>query len=445
MSHAIGMGGSVAGLCAAAALARNFDRVTVLERDGDPGIAGHKGVPQSYMGHILLRGGQDAMEELLPGTFAALAARGAKSLDFRRDFNWFFHGVKTPRRHHGTSFSLQSRPLLEDQLRVQLRALGKVEFRFGTAVVEPIHEQGRVVGVLLEQGERLDGDLVVDAMGRGSRSPRWLERWGCGEVPTQRVKLGLRYVSGTFEYPPELDSRELVGVYHLAPHNRRCGWVFPIEGNRASIICVGYPGDYPPLELSELIDWARGMLRPDIAKHLQRAELVGKLHTYNYKDQIRHLYNKVDMPSGYLVVGDAMCSVDPVLGQGMTLAAQQALMLTKLRPEDRTQRWQQRLILKTELPFAVTAMEGNRWDTTSGWDAPLGDFLRWYVGHVYTAASLDPQIDDVMAEVMHMRKPAYELFRPRVVGRVFRTLRRYRHAKALPKERSSITLLETGY
>ncbi|CAM5724484.1 hypothetical protein SHIRM173S_07492 [Streptomyces hirsutus] len=76
--HVVVVGGSLAGLLAAHVLAGHADRVTVVERDRFPGGAEPRpGVPQGRHPHVLLQGGQVAMEALLPGFLAELAEAGA--------------------------------------------------------------------------------------------------------------------------------------------------------------------------------------------------------------------------------------------------------------------------------------------------------------------------------------------------------------------------------
>jgi 2-polyprenyl-6-methoxyphenol hydroxylase-like FAD-dependent oxidoreductase len=176
MSHAIVMGGSMAGMCAAAALARHFDRVTVLERDPEPGPATRRGVPQGRQAHSLLGRGQQIVNELFPGTFEALAREGASSGDGGTNFRWFHRGWKV-RTELGLELWNQSRPVLEHHVRQSLKGNARVELRFGVAVDQPIHAGGRVTAVRLRDGSELAADVIVDATGRGSRSPTWLEQW----------------------------------------------------------------------------------------------------------------------------------------------------------------------------------------------------------------------------------------------------------------------------
>jgi flavin-dependent dehydrogenase len=433
MSHAIVMGGSIAGLCAAAALAKNFDRVTVLERDPEPASQSHRGVPQGNHAHVLLRRGQQIIEALLPGTFDALRAAGARTVDVGSGFRWFQFGGWKANCETGVSMWMQTRPLLEHHVRESVRRLGNVELRFEAAIDEPVHESGRIRAVRMRDGELLEADLVVDATGRGSHSTSWLEQWGYGRVKEQRVDVGLAYMSGIFELPADRVPDAAIAVYHLPPDNRRCGFVFPIGGNRVIITLTGYHGDHAPSDLAGFRAWSRGLLRPDVAEALQHGKLVGELRRFNYPTQVRRCYDTMlRLPSNYLVMGDAVCSFDPTFGQGMSVAAIQAEALTQLRPGMSTQRWQRKLARMTWLPFSMTANEAHRWTETTGWAPPLARFQRWYVAHVFRASCTDEFVYRRLLEVMHFIVPPTRLFAPRIMAHLWSAHRETQRPLPLP-------------
>ena len=451
MSHAIVMGGSIAGMCAAAALSQNFDRVTVLERDPEPGSGPRRGAPQGNHIHALLHRGQQVIEALLPGTFAALQAAGGRRIDGGTGFRWFQFGGWKTFCETGVNIWLQSRPLLEHHVRESLRGLSNVELRFEAAIEEPVHEGGRVRAVRMRDGELLEADLVVDATGRGSHSATWLERWGYGRVKEDQVEIGLSYVSGIFELPEDKILDDALAVYHFAPINRRGGYVFPIEGGRVIMSFVGYHGDHAPTDLEDLKKWARGMVRPDVAEYLESATLVSReLRRFTFPAQLRRCYSRMRrLPDNYLVVGDAICSFDPTFGQGMSVAASQAELLTRLRPGMSTARWQRKLARMTFLPFALTAGEAHRWTETRGWQPPFGRVQGWYLGHVFRASCVDPVVYRQMMGVMQLMAHPGTLLTPRMMKHLW-TAHRRGTPKRLPPSRTasvelSLSLHQTGF
>ncbi len=438
MSHAVVMGGSIAGLCAAAALAKNFDQVTVLERDPEPGCRPHRGVPQGHQGHALLLRGQQAIETLLPGTFDRLLEDGARRVDCGLGFRWFQFGSWKVRCETGVDLWMQSRPLLEYHVRESVRRLGNVELRFEAGIEEPVHEDGRVRGVRMRDGELLEADLVVDATGRASRSTTWLEQWGYGRVKEQKVDIGVGYVSGVFELAPGRAPDGGMGIFHIAPHNRRSALMLPIENNRVMISFVGYHGDHAPTEIDALRKWTRTLARPDIYELLEHATLVEELRRFKFPTQVRRAYESMRrLPNNYLVMGDAMCFFDPTFAQGMSLAAMQAESLLKLRPGMSTARWQRKLSRTTLVPFSMTSNEAHRWAETTGWQPPMGRFQRWYVEQVFKAATTDELVYRRLMHVMNFLSHPAALFTPRMVARMWAANRAANRPLRLPPKRAA--------
>jgi 2-polyprenyl-6-methoxyphenol hydroxylase-like FAD-dependent oxidoreductase len=454
MSHAIVIGGSIAGMCAAAALARNFDRVTVLERDLEPGSEARRGAPQGNHAHGLLNRGQAIMDELFPGLFDALARAGALRIDIGTSMRWFHFGSWRIRTPLGVHMWCQSRPLLEHHIRQILAGNPKVELRSGISVAAPIHENGRVRAVRLGDGSELDAELVVDATGRGSRSPKWLEQWGYGVVPEQRVRVGLAYVSGTFEVKDNAaqHAKETIAIYQHQPlGNKRGGLCSPVGADRMVVSLFGYHGDHPPTEITAFRKWAKTLLRPDIAVALDDLRLIGELHKFTYPEQLRRCYGTMRrLPEGYLIVGDAMCSFDPTFAQGMALGALQAEHLAKrARPGRSTQRLQRQLYRMTELPFKMTSCEAHRWSETTGWKPAFSGAMQACFSKMFEAASHDAEVYGALLRVMHFIAQPSELMRP---GFFWRVLTRRdpqaaleRPASAFAGELSSPALSRTGF
>lgn len=129
--HAIVIGGSIAGLLAARVLSEQFEQVTIVDRDQLPLTADpRRGVPQSVQPHVLFTRGYQILEELFPGIGKNLAAAGAISFDWGKDFLYFQAGNWTPTTE--TAVGLKSytctRPLLESTIRQYVSNLPNVKF-----------------------------------------------------------------------------------------------------------------------------------------------------------------------------------------------------------------------------------------------------------------------------------------------------------------------------
>lgn len=206
-SSAIVLGASVSGLLTVRALSGHFEHITVVERDVLPeGAEVRHGVPQAAHAHGLLASGYRVMDEYFPGLMDELNALGAPVTDVVRNFLWFQYGRWKLRYHSGLRGIAVSRPCLEAAIRRRVRALPNVTFFEGADAVRPTFDAGagRVTGLIVRRRnckveEQLAANLVIDATGRGSRSPRWLDEWGFGQPEVLAVKVNVGYATRIFE------------------------------------------------------------------------------------------------------------------------------------------------------------------------------------------------------------------------------------------------------
>src|SRR5487761_771011 len=211
--HAIVIGASMAGLLTARVLSDHFRRVTIVDRDALPDQAeNRKGVPQGRHLHVLMVRGEQIITDLFPGLPEELELAGAIRLVLSQDFLWYHEGGHKLRIDTGLSMLSMSRPLLEANVRRRVRALPNVTWLEEHEVVRPLPtpDNGRVTGVAIRprgpegEGDPLVADLVVDASGRGSRTPRWLDELGYEQPRESVVKVGLAYTSRIYRRDPLL-------------------------------------------------------------------------------------------------------------------------------------------------------------------------------------------------------------------------------------------------
>jgi 2-polyprenyl-6-methoxyphenol hydroxylase-like FAD-dependent oxidoreductase len=425
LEHVVVMGGSIAGLCAAAGMAKVAKRVTVIERDPDPGGASpRKSTPQANHLHGLLRLGAQSIETLMPGVFASLDQRGGRTLDMASDFRWFIAGEWRPRFDAQLPVRMQSRPLLEAVLREHVQRRAEITCRFGTPVVEPVFSDKHqsVTGIRLADGEELEADLIIDATGRGSRSVPWFESWGFSEPPVQQIQIGLSYVTANVRFSPKYTppSQALL-IYPKPPSLMRGTTLFHLEDERWISTSFGYHGDHPPTEIPQLRDWLETLAVPDAACIMRHAEFVGPLSHYNIPRQIRRLYHELSRrPKGYLVVGDAACAFDPVFGQGMAVAATQAVELSRAVARGETNiAVLQKIVGKVaDGPWRLASTESQRWPQSRGYRPPGAKLLTRFVDRFYSASANDQRLHRLFLEVMHLEKPVTSLLAPSVLGRL---------------------------
>ncbi|GAA2457428.1 FAD-dependent oxidoreductase [Streptomyces macrosporus] len=431
--HAVVIGAGVAGLTAARALGDTCERVTVIERDTLPDApAARRGVPQSRHLHVLLARGALALDELFPGFLDELTAAGASRADTQGDAHWYLDGHLVCRAPSGLIAYGASRPLVEHQIRARVAALPNVEIVGPAEVLGPVTtpDRGRVTGVRVRpradgaEETVLDADLVVDASGRGSRAPAWLEELGHARPASTRVRADVVYVTRRFRRDPRLLDGRASAAFVPFPRLPRGGAVLAEEHDRFAVVLTGQFGEEPPTDHAGMLAYADSLPGPDIAEVLRAAEPLDAPVKMRYPAGVRHHYERLDRHlDGFLVTGDALCSFNPTYGQGMTAAAQQAIVLRGLLAEgadDLPRRFFRAASQAVDTPWLLAAGGDLRFPEAEGRRGPVDGLLDRYLTRYRAAASVDPVLGRTFLAVAHMVEPPARLMAP---GHVLRVLR----------------------
>jgi threonine dehydrogenase-like Zn-dependent dehydrogenase len=249
------LGASMAGLLAARVLADAFAQVTVVDRDQLPkGSAQRRGVPQGYHLHALLARGQQALEELFPGLTAALVAQGVPAGDMLANARLYLSGYRLRQAHTGLVLLCASRPVLEGHVRARVRELANVAFLDSCDIMglAATPDGRRVTGARVQRREGgnaeevLGADLVVDATGRGSRTPPWLETLGYARPVKDEVRIGLGYATRNYRLPRGALGGDLAALHGLTPQHPRGGALQVLDAGRLMVTLGGVLGDHPP-------------------------------------------------------------------------------------------------------------------------------------------------------------------------------------------------------
>ena len=434
--HAVVIGGSMAGLLTARVLSEQFAQVTVVERDEftdtpEP----RKGQPHIHHIHGLLASGTQLLHQLFPGLLDELTAEGAFVGDMGESMRWYCYGGYRIPITYGMKGITMSRPFLEWRVRRRVAGLPNVTLRGGRAAVglEATADCARVTGVRLadEDGgeERLQADLVVDASGRGSASPRWLAAIGYQPPPESQVRINLGYATRIlWRAPDDPLGHRWIMVTPEAPREQRTGLAFPIERGRWIVTLGGWYGDHPPTDELGFLAFARSLPAPDIADLLVQCAPLSGIRTYKFAANLRRHYERVNrFPEGYLVLGDAFCSFNPIYGQGMTSAAMQARTLAELLAEQRASGLEglaraffQRAAKVIDIPWQLAVGEDFRWPQAEG-PRPAGvDMVNRYVELIHRASHHDPVVCQAFLDVMNLLQPLASLFSPPILSRAIR-------------------------
>lgn len=424
------VGGSIAGLLAAIALARHAGRVTLVERDRYPdGPEPRKGVPQSRHTHLLLESGLLATERFLPGLAADLVAAGALQVRSPTEYlqnmrgRWFGRGPAT-----STTLCL-TRPLLEHGVRTRVLAHPRITAVQGTDVVGLTGTAARVTGVLLRErgGERvrtepteLTADLVVDASGRSSHTPEWLERLGVARPAEDRVESGIGYATRVYRDRSDGALTDARLVYLVG--ETMGAVIVPVEPAGTHMITFATPrGEALPTVPEAFEALADRQQHPLVRQWIDKAEPVSPVYGYLRTENVRRAYDRT-VPEGMLVTGDALCALNPVFGQGMSTAALAAVALDESLAAGSSGRRTQ---------AALLAASGQAWAISTGADkarpgvtgnaanrSVLDRFTGWYLARVQERCGVNPEVQATFRQVLALLAPPSELFRPAVLRSV---------------------------
>lgn len=416
------IGGSIAGLLAAKALAPHFAKVVVFERDAIRGATElRKGAPQAAHVHVLLAAGAEAIERAIPGIFEEVSSRGGLYLDMAEENNWFYFGVWKRRMELGIKVRIQSRLLLEELVRERTLELDNVELRTAS-VGELSWLDGRPRVAVRDDVQAFD--FVVDASGRGSQMPKWLETAGFGRPESESATVDVTYTTARFRPRVERDWRCLL-IYPSPPHEKRAGAVVPTETGEALVSLFGWCGEHTETSDLAFLEFARQLPRPEIADLIASAQRTSPLRQYHYKDaRLNHYDRMARFPPCTVVLGDALCSVDPVFGQGMTVAALSAEMLATCAREcggdlqRLARRFRSDVVRAYRTAWALSTTEDFRYPEVTGARAFGTRMAHYYTRRVHELTATDADVARRFASVMHLLADPSVLLHPSVAWKV---------------------------
>ncbi|MDZ7705074.1 MAG: hypothetical protein U5L04_11400 [Trueperaceae bacterium] len=429
-SRAIVLGASMAGLAHATVLADRFDHVTLVDRDVLPDDAQQRdGVPQGEHIHLLVPGGVTRLEQLLPGVLADLSARGGDVIEASR---WHFHmgGGRLALGDSDLRITGTTRPLLEAVVRDRVLAHDRIELLDGWTARElaTTEDRSRVTGVRLRSQDdpdvlrTLDADLVVDTTGRGSITPRWLEDLGHTPPEEQRLQVGVHYTTRLFHRDPD----DLGGcgnvLVDIPPTGRRGGVALAVEGDRWLVTLIGMLGERPPTDLAGFQDYAASLWVDDLHTIVESATPVGEAATRAFPSFSWRRYDQLDrLPEGFVVAGDAVCSLDPRFGQGMTVALAEAIALGEVLDAHGLDQ------VGTRALAAAQSVVEDAWTLATGADLANPEVegprpLQWrltnaYLQRLLPVAHHDPDVAEAFVRVIALLDRPQDLFHPAIVWR----------------------------
>lgn len=432
--RAIVLGGSMAGLLAATVLAEAYAEVLVVDRDELDGVTGaRRGAPHGRHAHGLVARGQQIFEELFPGLTEELRTAGVRPGDFGSAIRWYFNGHRLATGRSGLLSVPATRPVLEYHVRRRVQDMPRVTFleRHDILGLETTADRRRVVGARVQRQdggspEVLPADLVVDITGRGSRTPVWLEELGYQRPEESRIKIDLAYTTRHFALDTDPFGKELAIIPVATPAHPRGAFFYRVPGDdgQVQLSLTGILGDHPPADLDGFLAFTRSLPVPDIYDAVRRATPTLDSGTFKFPASVRRHYERLTrFPANFLVMGDAVCSFNPVYGQGMSVAALETLALRRQlesgAPPD-FRRFFQEVAGAVDAPWEFAAGADLGYRGVVGRRTPRIRLANAYVDRLQRAATHDAELTNAFIRAAGLIDPPASLMRPRTLLRVLR-------------------------
>ncbi len=442
-NHAVVLGASMGGLLAARVLADFYRTVTIVERDVLPNApVNRRGVPQGRHVHALLARGSRVLDELFPGLLDEVVTSGAPILDGTdpSEAYFCFGGHLMPRSGRPKDpapLFLPSRAMLEYLVRQKVCNIPKISMLQGHDVVDLIStsRQDRVTGARVlardDGAERiLNADLVVDATGRGSRTPAFLDRLGYHRPALDHIDVRLTYSSQLLRLPPAVLDERIV-IISPVPGRPTGMALFSYENATWMFTAIGMAGHEVPAELTEMLAFVENFAPPHVAAALRNAEPLTDVARHRMPASQWRRYDKMRrFPAGLLVFGDANCSFNPIYGQGMTVAALQAEALRQCL-EHGTAGLARRYFQAAAKPISVAWQLAARGDLNlpdvEGPRPPSVRIANLYADRLQRTAESDIVVAEQFLKVTGLIDPPARLLRPKILLRIALTSWRQRH------------------
>ena len=430
-SRAIVIGGSIAGLLTARVLADYFEKVIIVDRDALPKTPQPRiGVPQSVQPHVLFTKGYQIINELFPGIKKQLTANGAITIDWTQEFKHYIEGnwgLVTQQPSEIVSVTC-SRYLLEWTIRQELLKLPQISFKEQSKVTGLVYDDNsdRITGISLYSSVDLDADLIVDASGRSSQASQWLQAINLNPVPETIVNPFLGYATRRYKLPNIDTDWKVLLISQTPPKNTRLGYLAKIENGEAIATLGGYSKDFPPLDEAGFLKFASSLAQPEFYQTIVDATPTSPIYAHRATANRLRNYEKIKLPLGFVALGDAVCALCPVYGQGMTIAALGAKTLQSWLNNSslkqlNNNRFQKQLAKNNSFHWMLATSQDARFPATVGGKQGkkgIVDKLMSYMNKLLSKSTIDSQTHLLLLEVSHLLRSPLFLYHPAVIWRV---------------------------
>lgn len=429
--RAIVLGGSVAGSFAARVLSDWYTEVIVVDRDTVLGVdTPRRGNSHTAHAHGLHARGLQMVEELFPNTLDELRAARLPVGDLG-EMHWYVNARLLAPAKTGLWSVTPQRPVLENYVRNRVAGLSNVTYRQQTDILAPTAsaDKRRITGVRVRDRatgveEVLTADLVLDATGRGSRLPVWLEELGYARPDEDKMKIGLAYTTRIYRKTPEMfDGVQSVNLLATPAFPRGC-FFGQVAHDECILSLTGMAGDHPPTDEAGFMEFVRSLPVPRVYEAVKNAEPLTDAVSFTFPASVRRRYERLRrFPAGLLVMGDAVCSFNPVYGQGMSVAALQAAALrdrlaSGVEPTPRA--FLKDLGRIIDVPWEISTSGDLDFPEVEGKRTLKVRMGNAFMARVQQAAVHDASITDAFMQVAGLAKAPPSMMKPSMIWKVMR-------------------------
>lgn len=349
LGKAIVIGGGFAGLIAARVLSDRFEEVAVIERDSDSLVGVFKprsGVPQSTQFHILNGKGSHLLKQWFPALEQALLEQGAYRIDPTLDILHYQYGYK-PLVASGSQVYLHTRPLLEECIRAQIKSIPNVKFLYDREAMGLLthFKEKKITGVRLfnkgtQKEENLYADLIIDASGRSTHSPEWLDALGYGKIPTSEARIDRRYACRLYRWPDTFNPAWKALLIKGA--DKKSGFLMRIEEDskgKRGLVTLCSQHEMFPTTPEGFLSFAKQLEEPTIYDLIKEWEPLGPPLPVDVSTVKRYHYERHSkLPNRFIAMGDAISTLNHNVGMASSILAGKALQQALSVPLDQMSR-----------------------------------------------------------------------------------------------------------
>lgn len=423
------MGGSISGILSARILADSFDKVIIIEKDNDKDLAQlRKSVPQGGHVNVLLDTGIEIMEELFPNLINKLQQNGGHILDGQNDVAWYHFGVWKKRYRSRFKVSLQGRPFLENFLRESLLdQCSNVTLLTGTKVTGLTYNKNnhRITGVEINNNENINGDFIINAMGRLSPCMKWLNAYGIETPEKSTIDIGMGYTTAYFKKDKiSLEDSKALFVHPYPPYNTKYGIIVPQEKNKDGeevymVSLSGCLGDHAKTNFVDFLDFAKQLDNDKIYKLIKNTKPISDITYYKSNLNVRYFFEKIqNPPKGLISIGDTVLTPNPIYGQGMTIAALETKALESALQNGIEKRFYKKIEPIIDFAWDVTSGENFRYPQVEGKRSLKLIMQNIYTKHLFLLTENDIKVWHTFTQVLLFKKHPITLFNPTLLFKV---------------------------